>query len=315
MDVAGGTQNRLLYAILGVITDALDTILTFVSPPKRQQRSDVDQLSDEEIVELEKGATRLHPDCAVAKLTPKTIGKLSQDLVDDAADASEANALDVVFAQTAIPVPRVRRVVKLRWKFMIITDYIKGPTLADIWSTLSMWRKLFIAFTLRRYVRQLRRVKAFSTTPPGPLSAHGPFICESPVFGQARSQRGPFSSYSELSAFFNQRLCMTLDSQTVPKDDPSRKDLFNDSGSLVMTNQDLNLRNIIVDDGHRWIIDRAWAGCYPPWFEYVAMQQNEDERISGTSDALWRALIPFICGPYYRQERWLWDIGLALSYK
>ena len=54
-----------------------------------------------------------------------------------------------------------------------------------------------VAFTLRRYIRQLRRLKASATTPPGSLSAQGARICESPIFGQAQSlsgfQRAPLS--------------------------------------------------------------------------------------------------------------------------
>jgi len=238
-------------------------------------------------------------------------------LEEDAADASEANALDLLFAETTIPVPRVRRVVKDQWDFLIVMDYIPGPTLSHVWPTLSTWRKLRVAFTLRRYVRQLRRLKASATTPPGPLSAQGPRICESPIFGQVRSDRGPFATYSELSTFFNERHQVAMDFLKLPRDDPSRNDLFDNSEPLVLTHQDLNLRNIIVgEDGRLWIVDWAWAGYYPPWFEYVAMwRQNEYERVSGTNDKFWKALIPFICGPYFEQERWLWGMGLGLYYK
>ena len=144
------------------------------------QPSGVDQLSNEEILELSKDASKLHPESDVAKLTPSTVSKASQDLDGGAADASEANALDLLFAETTISVPRVRRVVKRQWDFLIVMDYIPGPTLAHVWPTFSTWQKIRVAFTLRRYVRQLRRLKASATTPPGPLSAQGARICESP---------------------------------------------------------------------------------------------------------------------------------------
>ena len=76
----------------------------------------------------------MSPDLGVFKLTPSTVAKASQDLDEDAADASEANALDLLFSETTIP---VRRVVKRQWDFLIVMDYIPGPTLAHIWPTLS----------------------------------------------------------------------------------------------------------------------------------------------------------------------------------
>ncbi|EDR10784.1 uncharacterized protein LACBIDRAFT_293285 [Laccaria bicolor S238N-H82] len=284
MNTPEGTRNWLFYTFLGAIADALDVILTFVIPDKRPQSclqpSDVDQLSNETILALRTNGSKLDPDSGVVKLTPGTVAKASQDLDEDAADASEANVLDLLFAETTIPVPRIRRVVKRQWDFLMIMDYIPGPTLAHVWPTLSTWQKIHVAFTLRRYVRQLRCLKASATTPPGPLSAQGTRICESPIFGQVQSHRGPFASYSELSAFFNKRQQMAMNAEKLPRDDPSRDDLFDNSEPLVLTHQDLNLRNIIVgEDGRLWIIDWAWAGYYPPWFEYVAMKrQNEDKR-------------------------------------
>ncbi len=136
------------------------------------------------------------------------------------------------------------------------------------------------------------------------------------MFGQVQLRRGPFTSYAELSAFFNDRHRRVLDARSVPQDNPARKDLFDDSEPLVLTHQDINLRNIVVGEGGRlWLIDWAWAGYYPPWFEYVATQrQSEDARISGTDDEFWKALIPFICGPYFRQKRWLSRMSQALSW-
>jgi len=163
------------------------------------------------------------------------------------------STVDLLFAETTIPVPRVRRVVKRQWGFLIFID---GQALAHVWTTFSTWRKICVAFTLRRYIRQLRRLKASPTTPPGSLIAHGPRRFESPVFGQVQSDHGPFASYFDLSAFFNERHGMAMDAKKVPQDDLSRIDLFDDSEPLVLTHQDLTLRNIILgDDGRLWIID------------------------------------------------------------
>jgi hypothetical protein len=88
------------------------------------------------------------------------VAKPSQDIDEDCLDASEANALNLVFAETTIPAPRVRRVVNRKWDYLIVMDYINGRTLAEVWPTFSIWQKISTAFTLRRYLQQLRRLKA-----------------------------------------------------------------------------------------------------------------------------------------------------------
>ena len=138
------------------------------------QPSDVDALSDKEMLDLAEKASRSHIN--ILQLTPNTVAKGSQDMEIDASDASEANALSLVFVKTKIPVPRVRRVVRRTYCYLIVMDYVKGRTLAEVWTTFSVWKKIRVAFTRRRYVRQLRRLKASSATPPGPLSADGPRV-------------------------------------------------------------------------------------------------------------------------------------------
>ncbi|OSD01623.1 hypothetical protein PYCCODRAFT_1452686 [Trametes coccinea BRFM310] len=303
------SSKWLLYILLGIIADTLDAVFTAIAPPKRPQRSllvnsanpsDIDNLSDAELLKVTQSTSKRKRRQNDVRHRRKAVAGHGRGR----AGPSEATALELVFSKTTTPVPRVRRVVRRNWDFLIVMDHIDGPTLADIWPTLPKWRKCLVAFTLRRYVRQLRRLQAPPGAPLGPLSASAQGsarICESPVFGQ-------------LSAFFNDRHRRALDSQGVPLDDSARKDLFDDSEPLVITHQDLNLRNIIVGEGGRlWLIDWAWAGYYPPFFEYVAAQrQSEDARTSGTDDEFWKVLIPFICGPYFRQERWLFRMSQAL---
>ncbi|KAA1472239.1 hypothetical protein DENSPDRAFT_865551 [Dentipellis sp. KUC8613] len=207
-----------LYTILGMIVDVLDDILAFLIPHQRHKEAFFAQL---------------HPEYGVLQMkltvTPSVIGKGSRGIGENAADASEASALDLL-STTMIPVPHVRRVVWLQWSFKIVMDYIEGPTLVQVRRSLSTRRKLYVAFAPRRYVRQLRRFTPSTTAPPGPLSAHGPRICEPPVCGQ------------------------------VPEDDPSKKELFEESEPLVLIRQDINFWNIILgeDGGYLWLI--GW-GC------------------------------------------------------
>jgi aminoglycoside phosphotransferase (APT) family kinase protein len=102
----------------------------------------------------------------------------------------------------------------------------------------------------------------------------------------------------------------------VPEDHPWWKEKFDDSAPLVLTHQDINPRNIIVGtDGRIWMLDFGWAGYYPPWFEYVAMvRQAENERVIGSDHKFWEPLIPFICGPYFRQEYWSKRVMKVMHY-
>ncbi|KAG6861514.1 hypothetical protein C0995_015624 [Termitomyces sp. Mi166 len=290
------------------------------------QQSDIDHFSDDMLLELINDAPKIFPateDISFSKAckpTPNTVAKPYLAKVDEAeansADATEANVLNLLFAETTIPVPRVRRVIDCgHGLFWIVMDYVPGALWlvgGSIWIVMD---RTSIAFTLRRYIRQLRRLKGSTTTPPGPPSVQGPCICPSPMFGTVRSQRGPFSSYSELSGFFNERHQMAARMGKIPQG-PERNERFDNSQPLVITHQDLNLRNIILDnDGRLWIIDWAWAGYYPIWFEYMTMQlQNRFEHVSGTADPFWKVLIPFICGPYFVQERWWNQMAESLYY-
>ncbi|KAG5732289.1 hypothetical protein E4T56_gene11349 [Termitomyces sp. T112] len=290
-------------------------------PDQRLQRSinpsDVDHFSDEEILERYMNAPRIDGEPYVRHLTPKTIAKPSHITDDDLDEAAEANALNLVFAKSTIPVPRVRRVVKTSESFLIIMDYIPGRSLAEVWPTLSIWQKIGMAWTLRHYIHQLRHLEAPSTTPPGPISVNGPRICQSPLFGQVRPTRGSFASYAaDLSYFFNKCHKKASDRKNIPLDDPLRADKFDDSEALVLTHHDLNLRNMILgEDGRLWIVDWGWSGYYPRWFEYIAMwEQNQREEISGTDDEFWKRLIPFVAGPYFRHKVWYDWMAPSLYY-
>ncbi|KAI6161930.1 hypothetical protein EDD17DRAFT_1777114 [Pisolithus thermaeus] len=256
----------LLYLVWhdgGCVRHPLNVVVPEKASEPNILSSDVDRLSSDAILALMKTAPRLHPDSDLFKLTPTTVVKFSQDTDKSANDAMEANALDLLFAKTTIPVPRVRRVLMGERHILIVMDY-KGQTLAD-----------------------LHRLKASPVTPPGPLGLKGPWTRQSPIFGTILFR----------CAFCNERCWMVLDAQGAPADHPSRKELFDDSQPLVLTHQDLNLRNIIMgEDGRLWII--GWA------YKWT----------SGTDDEFWKTLVPFICGPYLTRENWLWRMRQGLNF-
>jgi len=98
----------------------------------------------------------------------------------------EINAMTLVTTQTTIPVPSLLRVIQTdgnmpTWRYIVIR-YIPAPNLEDCWSTLSWWRKVIILCTLRRYVRQFRKISN-GNRPPGPIG-DGPQICYGPAFSE-----------------------------------------------------------------------------------------------------------------------------------
>ncbi|KAJ3967778.1 hypothetical protein EV361DRAFT_806718, partial [Lentinula raphanica] len=191
--------------------------------------------------------------------------------------------------------------------YFVVQDYIEGSLLADVWSTYSIWRKLGVAFTSRRYVRQLRQLKASPTTPPGPLSADEPRSCIlPPFFGPSRSERGPFASYADFASFFNKWAREAYNMQYTHGG--------GDSEALVLTHQDINPWNIIVGtDCRLWLIDWEWSGYYPPWFEYIGMvKQLKIEGEHNSYYEYWNLMIRFVCGPYFEQEKWCSAVEIGL---
>ncbi|KAI0311357.1 kinase-like domain-containing protein, partial [Amylostereum chailletii] len=217
----------------------------------------------------------------------------------------------------SIPVPRVRRII-VDGKYRTATtamEYIPGRQLSSVWPTLSYFQRLRVAYRLRSYVRQLRAIRHPRSTVPGPVGqANDPArICQSPLFGQVIDVRGPFPTYRDLSAFFNDRLARTLKSKYATPG--LRFGPFDDSQPLVLTHHDLNPRNVIVgDDGRLWLIDWGWSGFYPPWWEFVAMrrQAENEELVMERKETFWDAIVPLVCGPYFKQEFWL-DRGAACA--
>ncbi|KAG6807520.1 hypothetical protein H0H93_016108, partial [Arthromyces matolae] len=162
----------LIYTALGVIADALDNVLNILQPPTipkiSLQRSEIDILSDNEIIEMFTNHSQAFSGTGVKKLAIGLVMKYSFDT--DPANIREELVHNLLFEQTSIPVPRIRRVIPYKEQVLYAMDYIPGQSLDKVWGCLSVWRKIWIIFTLRRYIRQLHRIKATPETPPGALS-------------------------------------------------------------------------------------------------------------------------------------------------
>ncbi|KAF5325463.1 hypothetical protein D9619_009742 [Psilocybe cf. subviscida] len=308
------TLKRLLYSLLCLTADTLDAIFSLFCSAKKPdvglKPSSLDSLSDDQIKDLMANAPNLSEFEPIYQLSSDTIARLAYNWTgEDIANCSEANTHRIVSEKTSIPVPHVRRIIRWDRDDLIIMDSIQGSTLAEVWPKYSLWMKIRVAFTLRRYVRQLHRIEVPPGAPPGPLTNHAPKLCDVPsIFGDIRAPRGPFGSYEELTDFFNHRYQLGWKGK-------DQEATFDDSSPLVITHNNLFPENIIVgEDDRLWVVNWASSGYYPPWFEFAGlMNVVENERFCRRwYDRSWELAVPFICGPYFKQHIWLARAGWGL---
>jgi len=220
---------------------------------------------------------------------------------------SEPLTMSLVRESTAIPVPAIRRFLNMGGRKGFIMDYIQGETVSDIWSTLGLFQRACLVWTVRRYVRQLRHVLVPGTTRseqfPGPIGRE-PQLCYGPMFSSDWGG-GPFTSYDDLTSWFMHKLDVNRNVKKSPQGSIS----FDSSFPLVLTHLDLSPRNVIIDDNSQiWLIDWEHAGFYPQWFEHTAMC-NAGWEIFGRWEGL---VIGFIAGWYERQTSFVSQIGWAI---
>jgi hypothetical protein len=111
-------------------------------------------------------------------------------------------------------------------------ESILGEDLRDIWGSLSMVNKLWVAWTLRGYVAQLRKVHLANQDIPGPIDGSGASLpCNGHYFTDMGA--GPFASYQEMSSWFDSKYRITrlLEKQSAPtiSQDRSEEIMFFDS--------------------------------------------------------------------------------------
>jgi Phosphotransferase enzyme family len=174
------------------------------------------------------------------------------------------------------------------------------------WSSLSIWEKLRVVLTIKYYIQQLRRIHVPHTAMPGPLGPQ-PGVCHGLQFGY--DPRGPFQTTKALAKHFNRELGLAEvrglhGYAPVPRCKPLDESIFT---PLVLTHNDLNMRNILLDDdGMVWVVDWGWAGFYPAWFEYLGMRfaaQKDNEPLG------WQLATKLIAEPSPQMERWMATIG------
>ncbi|TFY78838.1 hypothetical protein EWM64_g5175 [Hericium alpestre] len=232
--------------------------------------SELQHLSDDALLDL----FRSSPHELLADLTINTtsVRMIGRDTVIKYPCAPyEVAAQAHIASTTSILTPAIRRTIPGRTglnNFYVVMDFVHGTTLDSSWPRLAPWRKLMVVWTMRRYVRELRKVpfQHASKEPwPGPLGDE-PIACIGPLFGEYDA--GPFSTYAGLADCFAHK----LDVAVRMKKAPPFVAPFDASMPLVFTHLDLVPHNVMLDDAGRvWVIDWGISGFYPQWFEYAAM--------------------------------------------
>ncbi|EJF60726.1 kinase-like domain-containing protein [Dichomitus squalens] len=279
-----------------------------LSAEKLPSWADISSLSDEELFALYDSCEQRFPQ--LSSVNFKSVCRIASDAVMKAGGIMqhvEPVTMSLVRGSTTILLPTVLRSLNANGRLGFIMDYIPGQTVAQCWSRLGLWQRFRLCWTIRGYIRQLRRVVIPGITRselfPGPIGDE-PQLCYGPMFSHDYGG-GPFASYEELTTWFMHKLDVNRNIRKTPTEDIT----FDSSLPLVLTHLDISPHNVVVDNNSRiWLIDWEFAGFYPQWFEYVAMRSTWE--IAGR----WkRWIIGFMAGFYERQTRFISEIGWAIG--
>lgn len=268
----------------------------------------MDALDDNDIIRLLDSSPALpESDSRLIKISEDTVVKLCHSL---SGATSEALAMDLVRAQTTIPVPRIQRVIPHthdEGHALIVMDFVKNARqLHMCWPSLSSLEKEQVVLTIKDYVQQLRRIQHPHSHIPGPVGP-SPAPCNGLMFGY--DPRGPFPTPRALADHFNLQLGIAQAHAARGYGRPPHCEPLDESDftPLVFTHNDLNMRNILLDNGGQvWIVDWGFSGYFPPWFEHLSMRWAAKK---DHEDSLWQEAIKRMAEPNYEMEGWLARLG------
>ncbi|CRG83008.1 hypothetical protein PISL3812_00356 [Talaromyces islandicus] len=183
-----------------------------------------------------------------AKIEAKTLGFLAKAT---AADTS-----------IKIPAPKhIRDWVDRDRRYFTLTERIQGQTLEQAWPSLSESQRISIADQIVQVRKQLR--SKFTSTSMQTID-QGP--CYPGLLFLDIKPHGPFHSDLELW----DALALAYSNLPQPIFDKLRKG-FPNSEPFVLTHGDLNLGNIMVQDGQVvGILDWEYAAYLPVWYDYIS---------------------------------------------
>ncbi|KAG6848494.1 hypothetical protein H0H93_016525 [Arthromyces matolae] len=308
-DARRGTNDlALLYRLRQAIRSVVFYILLLLwklRPKSRRRKIETAPLDwrEEDLVNLFRKGNNVFGSVKydrMGQITDKTLVKSCSPYEVHAI----AEAMNLVASQTDIHIPRVQKAVVTPEGFgLLVTDFIPGAKqLGEIWRDMSWWEKLKVALTLREYIDSMRKIQY-----PHSNRIGNPFnMPPDPIEGLQFSNRGgprAGSSKQKLASFFRSyRSRLGRRVKRLPRS------LFD---TLVFTHNDLNMRNILVDEnGTLWIVDWDWAGFLPPWFEYYAARSAA---LKDMEEEDWFETVPLIIQPFPEVDAWMHQCGFHIK--
>ncbi|KAG6832097.1 hypothetical protein H0H87_002925 [Tephrocybe sp. NHM501043] len=213
---------------------------------------------------------------------------------------SEFFMMDFVSSNTSIPIPQILKCVVHNGRQYLLIEYVDGSDLHELWPTLNLWRRIWVAWALRS----------------------APLLCEGHHFTEGGV--GPFASYAAMADWYNGRSRLTyllFHPSVTQHTAPPQTIFFDKSMPLVFTHGDISMTNVRVGaDGKVWLLDWERAGAYPLWFEYANMMAYAQKVNFGERyDALiwprgWKYFVPFIAGRYRKQLSFLLNNAVGIGH-
>lgn len=243
------------------------------SPPTHPSSSDISSVSDDELVRIFCTGPVLY------QFGANKVVQLSGDLVIKGGPCMTRGEAEtqILAANLGFRVPTVHRVFRhtlpdIEFQseecWLMVMDFIPGVLLEKLWPTLEQDAQKNIAKQVAQLIQELQStsVSEFGLGPVGGNDGEpwiGPYFT---LYGA-----GPFSTLSDMEAWYNHKLDVCIRLRRLPEDTPRFR-----FDAVALTHQDIAPRNIIIQEGNGQLILIDWSmgGIYPIGFEAAALSRQ-----------------------------------------
>ncbi|KAF4547528.1 Hypothetical protein D9617_40g012670 [Elsinoe fawcettii] len=182
--------------------------------------------------------------------------------------ASEAEAMQFIQANTAIPLPRMHRAYHFGHQSYLEMELIEGEDLEKAWGKLSSDQKSEAVQVVVSFVSQMRQL-----TPP-PEHAVASATGKAKRDGRLGSRPfGPFNTHTEFHSLLRGHLGMENAMDTFV---PKIAEVHTRDYKTMFAHADICMRNVMVRNGKVvGLIDWAFAGWYPEYWEYTKLHYGQ----------------------------------------